>query len=128
MSFLEAENTCVTEKNSTGHAELNLVAKATNKFKYDELAKMSLYSSCEPCAMCSGAIFWSNIRRVVYALSEDGLYKEIPEGTDSEHCLYIPCRTVLSHGRKPIVVIGPALEDEASQPHKGFWTPSSSEH
>jgi tRNA(Arg) A34 adenosine deaminase TadA len=69
--------------------------------------------------MCSGAIFWGNVRRVVYGLSEEGLYAMIDP--DDEEALYLPCRDVFDKGRKPIEVIGPLLEDEARQVHEGFW-------
>jgi hypothetical protein len=33
----------------------------------------------------------------------------------------LPCREVFARGQRPIAVIGPALEDEAAEPHRGFW-------
>ena len=69
--------------------------------------------------MCAGAIFWSNIRRMVYGLSEEKLYALTGEGSDE--VLYCPSREVLSRGKKRIEVIGPLLEDEAVKVHEGFW-------
>jgi tRNA(Arg) A34 adenosine deaminase TadA len=69
--------------------------------------------------MCSGAIFWGNVRRVVYGLSEETLYEMVGENT--EEVLYLPCRELLGKGRKPIEVIGPVLEAEAKKVHEGFW-------
>lgn len=117
---LEAENTVVTDNDCTGHAETNLIRKASGEYSSDFLAKCTLYTSTEPCPMCSGAIFWSNIRRVVYGLSEEGLYGMA--GGDSEEVLYLPCRELFGKGRKPIEVVGPVLEDEAKKVHEGFWT------
>jgi tRNA(Arg) A34 adenosine deaminase TadA len=57
----------------TGHAELVAVRKASSKFNPPQLRDANLYSSAEPCAMCAGAIYWSGIGRVVYALSEERL-------------------------------------------------------
>src|SRR5512135_1611375 len=71
---LQAENTVVTGRDSTGHAETNLVRLATQQFPPEQLKRCTLYSSTEPCAMCAGAIYWSQIGRVVYALSEIDLY------------------------------------------------------
>src|SRR6266481_2381211 len=68
--LLEGENTVNTEHDATGHAELNLVRAACKQFEAVTLTKCTLYSSTEPCPMCSGAIFWSGIGQVVYALSE----------------------------------------------------------
>ena len=70
---LEAENTVVTGHDVTGHAELNLVRAASMEFEVEALGRSTLYTSTEPCAMCSGAIYWSGIGRVVYALSSEQL-------------------------------------------------------
>jgi tRNA(Arg) A34 adenosine deaminase TadA len=116
---LEAENSVVTTKDCTAHAETNLVRKASATYDREFLAKCTVYTSTEPCPMCSGAIFWANVRRVVYGLSEEGLY-EIT-GKESEEALYLPCREVFERGKKPIEVVGPLLEDEAREVHRGFW-------
>ncbi len=116
---LKAENNVVTEKDCTGHAELNLMRKASKKYDGDFLAKCTLYTSTEPCPMCSGAIFWGNVRRVVYGLSEKGLYDIVGEG--SEEVLQLPARELFEKGKKAIEVIGPVLEQEAKKVHEGFW-------
>lgn len=118
---LEAENTVVTERDSTGHAETNLVRLATQEFSLEQLVRCTLYSSTEPCAMCAGAIYWSQIGRVVFALSEMDLYAII--GPSPDHLL-LPCREVFAHSKRPIEVHGPisSLEVEARAVHKDFWT------
>lgn len=118
--LLTAENTVLTNKDSTGHAETNLVRLATQRFSSVELAGCTLYASTEPCAMCAGAIYWSGIGRVVYALSEIALYDII--GPSSDH-LYLPCREVFSHSQRNIEVLGPepSLDEAARAVHAGFW-------
>lgn len=118
---LEAENTVITENDCTGHAETNLVRLATKRFTPTQLIDYTLYTSTEPCAMCAGAIHWSYIGRVVYALSEADLYTIV--GPSTEH-LILPCREVFSHTQKPIEIIGPAAElhQEARAVHAGFWS------
>ena len=118
---LEAENTVVTERDVTGHAETNLVRLATRQFSPEQLVRHTLYSSTEPCAMCAGAIHWSQIGRVVYALSEIDLYKII--GPSPDHLL-LPCREVFAHTQRQIEVHGPVsvLQTEAHAVHAGFWT------
>lgn len=118
--LLKAENTVVTERDCTGHAETNLMRLASQKYDAEFLATCSLYTSTEPCIMCCGAIFWGNVRRVVYGLPEEGLYELVAEG--SENVLILPSKEVFEYGRKPITVIGPILEEEAKQVHLGFWT------
>jgi tRNA(Arg) A34 adenosine deaminase TadA len=117
--LMEVENTVVTEKDCTGHAETNLMRRASRKYDSDFLARCTLYTSTEPCPMCACAIFWGNVRRVVYGLSQEGLYEMI--GEDAEEVLYLPCRELLGKGEKPIEVIGPILEEEARRVHAGFW-------
>ncbi len=122
--LLEAENTVVTTGDCTGHAETNLVRMASHKYQRDFLATCTLYTSTEPCAMCSGAIYWSNIERVVFGLGEAKL--SALTGDDPENLtLNLPCRDVFARGRRPIRVIGPELEEEAARVHDGFWRPST---
>ena len=117
--LLTAENTVVSERDCTGHAETNLMRLASQKFDPEFLAKCSLYTSTEPCPMCTGAIFWGNVRRIVYGLSEEGLYGMIAE--NSEDVLYLPCQVIIDAGKKAIEVVGPVLEHEARIVHEGFW-------
>jgi tRNA(Arg) A34 adenosine deaminase TadA len=117
--LMEVENTVVTESDCTAHAELNLMRQASKRYERDFLETCTLYSSTEPCPMCSGAIFWGNVRRVVFGLSEAGLYEMT--GEDNEEVLYLPCRDLFGKGKKPIEVLGPILEDEARKVHEGFW-------
>ena len=117
---LESENSVGTTRDATGHAETNLVRLASTRFSRSELARASLYSSCEPCAMCSGAIYWSGIGRLVYALSEDGLYRITGDNPENP-TMRLPCREVLARGQRDIEILGPALEEVAAKAHEGFW-------
>lgn len=119
--LLDAENTVVTEQDCTGHAETNLVRLASKQFTPEELATFTLYASTEPCAMCSGAMFWANIRRVVFALSEARLYEIVGPSPNN---LFLPCRDVYSRAPRPHEILGPSaeLEIDANEVHAGFWT------
>ena len=120
--LLEAENTVNTEHDCTGHAETNLVRLASRKFERAVLEGCTLYTSTEPCAMCSGAIHWSGIGRVVFALSEDGLYSMTGDGTNPDNeTMSLPCREVFARCVRPVEVVGPLIEDEAKVVHEGFW-------
>ncbi len=118
--LLEAENTVITARDATGHAETNLVRLATQRFSPEQLAGCTLYTSTEPCAMCAGAIHWSGIGGVVYALSEVDLYEIV--GPSPDHLL-LPCREVFARSQRPVAVSGPAeaLDREARAVHEGFW-------
>jgi tRNA(Arg) A34 adenosine deaminase TadA len=117
--ILEAENSVVVTGDCTGHAEINLVRQASMSYDKEYLAQCTLYASTEPCPMCTAAIFWSNIRRLVYGLSEERLYELV--GEDSNEVLALPTRDVLSRGKKSIDVTGPMLEDEAIKVHINYW-------
>lgn len=115
----EGRNTVNTERDVTGHAETNLIRKACRRHDADALASSTLYASAEPCAMCSGAIFWAGVGRVVYGLGADRIYEMFPP--DEVHSVIrLPCRDVLSAGTRQTEVIGPMLEEEASQVFEGL--------
>jgi tRNA(Arg) A34 adenosine deaminase TadA len=105
---------------ATGHAELVAVREASRRHPPERLAGATLYSSAEPCAMCAGAIYWSGIGRVVYALSEARLLS-LTGNHPENPTLSLPCRDVFARGQREIEVVGPLLEDEAAVPHRGFW-------
>lgn len=117
---LAAENTVVTERDATGHAETNLVRLASRSLDPGTLAASTLFTSCEPCAMCCGAIFWAGIGRVVYALSGGGLIA-ITNAEGDAPTLDHPSRLVFADGNRLVSVSGPHVEDEAAAPHLGFW-------
>ncbi len=119
--LLEAENTVVTEHDCTGHAETNLMRLASRQYEPAFLAECTLYTSTEPCAMCAGAIYWANVGRVVFAMSETDLLALT--GSNPENQTFtLPCREVFARGQRQVTVEGPALEDEARQAHAGFWS------
>jgi tRNA(Arg) A34 adenosine deaminase TadA len=116
--LLRAENTVLTASDCTGHAETNLMRMASQTFSAEQLATCTLYTSTEPCPMCAGAIFWGNVGRVVFALSEEGLYALTGDSPDK---LLLSCREVFARAGRPVEVEGPALEEEARRVHEGFW-------
>jgi len=117
---VEAENTVVTARDCTGHAETNVMRRATQRFDPGFLRGCTLYTSTEPCAMCAGAIFWGNVRRVVFALSEESL-RQIAAGNPENEMLALPCREIFARGDHDVDVSGPRLEEEARAVHEGFW-------
>jgi tRNA(Arg) A34 adenosine deaminase TadA len=120
-TVVAARNNAVRPKGDpTQHAEMLACGQAARLLTEAELAKCTLYTSTEPCAMCAGAIYWTGIGRVVFALAETGLLRYTGSHTQNP-TLDLPCREVFARGQKPIVVAGPLLEDEAGKVHEGFW-------
>ena len=118
---LSAQNTVTTENDCTGHAETNLVRAAWKQFGPAALGEYTLYTSCEPCAMCSGAIYWSGIGAMVFAMTEADLAKLTGDHAENP-TMSLSSELVLNSGTRPIAVRGPALVDEAIASHVGFWS------
>jgi tRNA(adenine34) deaminase len=117
----EAYNNTFETGDVTGHAEVSAIrALAAKRPSREELAGATLYSSAEPCVMCAGAIFWSNIGRVVFGIDAERLRVFRGERQDQRDA-ELSCRDVFDASPHPIECIGPALVDEASAPHEGAW-------
>lgn len=120
--ILEQENIEITEKVCTGHAETTLVQRASHLYSKEELASCVLYTTAEPCAMCTGAIYWSNVGTIVYGMTEKRLLT-LTGDDDQNPTFDLPCREVLARGQKEVMVIGPfpELELAIAAVHQGYW-------
>ena len=120
--LMEQGNVEITEHRCTGHAEAALAERASKEYSKEFLWTCTLYTTAEPCAMCAGAIYWANIGRVVYGMTERRLL-ELTGSHDQNPTFDLPCRDVFSKGQKDIVVVGPiaAVEEEAAKVHDGYW-------
>lgn len=108
----------------TAHAETVLMRRASRRFSRETRQKCSLFTSAEPCAMCTAAAYWAGIGRIVYLISEQELLQYT--GDDPRNpTLSLPCRVVLSCGQKTIEVQGPYPELAAAYLalHAGYWHP-----
>ena len=83
----EASNSVTLDNDPTAHAEVNAIRKATKVLGTFDLSGCDIYTSCEPCPMCLGAIYWAHLDRIYYAndrqdaarigFDDDFIYKEI---------------------------------------------------
>ena len=80
----EAFNRVVLTSDPTAHAEILAIREAASVIKSHDLSGCTLYSSCEPCPMCLGAIYWSGIKKVVYACDR----KDAEEAGFSDKLIY----------------------------------------
>jgi tRNA(Arg) A34 adenosine deaminase TadA len=104
------------------HAEATLARTASLNYPAAYLWDCTLVTTFEPCAMCTGTIYWAHIGRIVYGASEAALLALT--GNHAENpTLSLPCREVIARGQKPIEVMGPipSLEAEMLAPHRDFW-------
>ena len=67
----QAHNEVLKTNNPTAHAEVNAIKEASEVLGNYDLSGCELYTSCYPCPMCLGAIFWARISTVYYGASED---------------------------------------------------------
>jgi len=64
-------NTVALDNDPTLHAEINVIRMACKKLGHFELKGCTLYSSCEPCPMCLGAIYWSRLDAVYFSAKKE---------------------------------------------------------
>jgi tRNA(Arg) A34 adenosine deaminase TadA len=119
--IMEQANAFSSEgRDMTAHAERMMATRASKTFPTDVLAGSTLYTSAEPCAMCSGGIYWAGIGRVVFGQTEHDLKAATGDHPENP-TLDLPCRVVFAAGQRAVEVIGPMLEDEAAAIQKGYW-------
>ena len=63
----EGCNQVTSSNDPTAHAEVVAIRQACNKLGTYQLTNCDIYTSCEPCPMCLGAIYWARPKRVIYA-------------------------------------------------------------
>ncbi|HEY1627204.1 MAG TPA: nucleoside deaminase [Streptosporangiaceae bacterium] len=106
--LIEARNTVRRDNDITAHPELKLARWAARERDGAGAARITMYTSCQPCQMCTGAIVRSGLGRVVYALSTEQLIGLNP-GSDWPS----------------VAQEGPALFDEARIPvEEHYRTPA----
>jgi len=112
---LTAINTVTTDRDPTAHAETNLMATAIRDLSPDDIRRAVVYTSCEPCAMCVGKMYWAGIRSIVYGLPAEEL------AALAGRSFIVPSRELLARSSDPVSVVGPLLVEDARAVHVGFW-------
>jgi len=104
------------------HAEATLARNVSLTYPSDYLWQCTLVSTFEPCAMCTGTIYWANIGHIVYGASEEALLALTGNHPDNP-TLSLPCRDVVARGQKPMRITGPVpeLADRLVATHRDFW-------
>ena len=105
----EDRNTVLTEHDITAHPELKLARWAARQLEPETARQTTMYTSCQPCPMCTGAIARSGLGRVVFALSGEQLQALRPPGAVGPDAAHVANE-------------GPALFDEARVPIGGYYT------
>jgi len=67
----EGNNNVTSTNDPTAHAEVIAIRNACEKLNTFQLEDCTIYTSCEPCPMCLGAIYWARPKKVFYACNKD---------------------------------------------------------
>ncbi len=94
----EGSNGVTSTNDPTAHAEIMAIRDACRRLGDYQLADCTVYTSCEPCPMCLGALYWARPRRVVYATTrqeaaaagfdDDFIYREIGQPPERRKILF----------------------------------------
>ncbi len=108
--------------NTVRHAETELARRAATAYPSEFLWTCTLVSTGEPCAMCTGTLYWANIGRLVYGYAEEKLLA-LTGNHPKNPTLSLRSEVVLASGQKKIEVLGPfpEIENELLAPHRDFW-------
>lgn len=112
---MEARNAVNTADDLRAHPELTLAAWVNRTLTPDERAETVMYTSTEPCAMCSGGIYHAGLGAVVYSTSAERL-AGIAGGDFA-----VPSSDVFAYGDREVAVVGPVLPEAGAAIHRAFW-------
>ena len=101
-------NLVTASNDPTAHAEVVAIRAACRSLRSFQLDECDLYTSCEPCPMCLGAIYWARLRRVFYG----GTHEDAAAAGFDDHFIYE--ELALPPGERHIEMV-PLLHDEAQR-------------
>ena len=99
-------NVVTASNDPTAHAEISAIRDACRVLHHYQLEECTLYSSCEPCPMCLGAIYWARIKRIVFAANK---YQAEQAGFDDA---FIYKEIVLPYNERNLNTIQIALPED----------------
>lgn len=111
---MSGENKINTFCDPTHHAEIGLIRKFCVENNIFDLKDYTLYTSCEPCVMCSGAMVWANLGKLVYSVSHD----QLAEIAGSN--IMISCEEVFEKSPNKPKIVERLLNDEGLKVFKGY--------
>lgn len=109
------QNQIYTKNDPTFHAEFGLIRRFCEETGITDLSDYTLYSSCEPCYMCCGAMVWTKLGRLVYGASDIDLCEIL--GVEGSRCSKI----VFEKSHANIEVVSGVLRDQAIKVLKSYF-------
>ena len=101
-----SSNSVTIDNDPTAHAEVNTIREACRRLGTFDLSGTTIYTSCEPCPMCLGAIYWAHISRIFYGNTR----KDAADIQFADDFIYEELDRPLGERTVPII---PLLRDEA---------------
>ena len=111
---ISGQNQINTSCDPTHHAEIGLIRKFCAENNILNLKEYTLYTSCEPCIMCSGAMVWANLKKVVYSVS----HEQLAEIAGSN--IMISCKEVFEKSPNKPIVVEKVLNEEGLKVFDGY--------
>jgi tRNA(Arg) A34 adenosine deaminase TadA len=108
----EGGNTAATTGNASHHAELVAINEAAALGA--SLDGSVMYASGEPCPMCSAALVWAGVTRIVFAAAGPDFGPLLPPGVVFD----LRCAEVVARSNREVEVLGPFLGEEALAPFR----------
>lgn len=112
----KSANKVTTTNDPTAHAEVSAIRIASKKLKSFDLSGCIIYTSCEPCPMCLGAIYWAHINTIFYANTK----RDAAEIGFDDNFIYDEIALPMNDRKLPVIQV---LRDEAIQAFK-LWRES----
>jgi ribonuclease HI len=110
----------VEPRDWTAHSEMQALRAASAVMTWEELSRATLYASSEPCPMCAAAMYWCNIRRLVYCVSEP-VMRALRAPYKRASGIAMRCEEIFARCDRRIEVTGPLIEEEGLAVHRRFW-------
>ena len=115
----EGSNNVTIHNDPTAHAEVTAIRNATAKLGTYDLSGCEIFTSCEPCPMCLGAIYWAHIDKIYYAndrkdaaqigFDDDFIYSELSLEPNERK---LPCEILMPQEAKNAFKMWTAKEDK----------------
>ena len=100
-----AHDTAVTQNDPSRHAEVNAIRRAVDTLGDSNLCGAVLFSTCEPCPMCSSLAVWANLTSIVYGVSIDETARM------GKSRIRVNSREIIRRSPVMVEVIGDVLHD-----------------
>lgn len=114
----EGSNNVTIHNDPTAHAEVTAIRNATAKLGTYDLSGCEIFTSCEPCPMCLGAIYWAHIDKIYYGndrkdaaqigFDDDFIYSELSLEPNERK---LPCEILIPQEAKNAFKMWTAKED-----------------